>query len=241
MKLLDAPDGLLNPHLWFRGGSDFEFYTTTDEFSTVATDSGTAAVSDGVGGVITLTPSDGSVTDNDETYIKGTKEIYKFATDKPICIRSRVQFTEGNTDDANILVGMMNAVAANSIQDNGAGPPANSSHVCFFKVDGGTRWNFELSVGTSQVTMELDVTAGGASYQRLDCDVREEGGYLIAIPYIDGVQPKEYRTNGDGKPAQLRLAIGSPTEMQLIAGIKNGADTTAEALLVDYLWGYQQR
>lgn len=241
MKLLDTPQTTLDHHLWFRSGSDFDVFVTADEFTTVASDSGTVADGDAVGGVVTLTPSDGSVTNNDEVYIKGTQEIYKFAADKPIAVRSRVQFTEGNTDDVNIIVGIKDAVAADTLLDNGGGPAASYSGCVFFKVDGGTRWQFELSVGASQVTLDLDVTAGGSSYQRLDFDVRVEGGYIIATPYIDGVQPREYSATGGGNLAQARLALGSPTEMQLCAGIKNGADTTAEALLVDYLWGYQQR
>jgi len=38
-------------------------------WTSTLTDSGTAAVGDEVGGVVTLSPSDGTVADNDEAYI----------------------------------------------------------------------------------------------------------------------------------------------------------------------------
>lgn len=203
--------------------SDFEHYVTADAYSTVVSDSGTVAVGDAVGGIVVLTPSDGTVGDNDEAYLKGTTEIYKFANNQPFRFEALVQFTEANTDDANIMVGVANAVAANHLQDNGAGPLASYSGACFYKVDGGTTWNVEVSVGATQVTEALTDTAGGASYQRLRIEFQPITSTVGECRFwIDGVLKKV-----------LSFTYTGATEMQECFGVKNGS-TNLEVLNVDY-------
>lgn len=212
---------------------DFQQYVTGDSLTLVASDSGTAAVQDAAGGVILISPSDGTVADNDETYLKGTKETFLFAADKPLEFRSRLKFTEANTDDANVIVGIKDAVAANTLQDNGAGPPASYSGAVFFKVDGGTVWWFETSIGTSQVTTQIaDVAnAGDGTYREfaiLFRPITATTGEIV--PLIDGVQCRD--TNG--VPIKHAITFTNATEMQRCVGAKNG-DTNHEQLYVDYI------
>lgn len=217
---------------------DFNHYTTTEEWTTVASDSGGITAGDAVGGVITLAPSDGSVANNDETYAKGTKEKYKFAANKPLMFEALVQFTEGNTDDVNIIVGLKDAVAADTLVDDGGGPPSSYSGVVFFKVDGGTKWQVETSVSTTQITTTTNVTAGGSAYQRLRCEVYPIDSTIAeAVFFIDGDQCKD----ANGALIKHRFTYTGATEMQECLGIKNGADTTAEALLCDYFQAWQKR
>lgn len=236
--LVNTPEALDLARLTHGMFDDFNHYTTTEEWTTVASDSGSITAGDAAGGVITLAPSDGSVANNDETYAKGTKEKYKFAANKPLVWEALVQFTEGNTDDVNIIVGLKDAVAADTLVDDGGGPPSSYSGCVFFKVDGGTKWQVETSVSTTQQTSTTDVTAGGAAYQRLRCEVIPIDSTIAEATYfIDGVQCKD----ANGNLIKHRFTYTGATEMQECLGIKNGADTTAEALLCDYFGAWQKR
>jgi len=221
---------------------DFFHYTTAEDWTTVASDSGTIVHEDAVGGVILLSPSDGTVANNDEIYLKGTTERYKYLSDQPIEFETRAKFTEANTDDANVILGLMNAVAANSLQDDGAGPPASSNHVVFFKVDGGTKWQVESSLGTTQTTNTVRnvTTAGDGTWRRFQISVRPITSVLAeVIFFIDGEQCLD---NTTGLPIKHVVDFTSgATEMQEIAGQKNGADTNVEGLRLDYICARQLR
>lgn len=220
-------------------------YVSGDAWSAVLTDTGTAIISDQAGGVIVLTPSDGTVADNDEAYLRGTDETFLMANNKPLWFAARVAWLEANTDDANVAVGMMNAVAADSIQDNGAGPKADYSGFCFYKVDGGTAWIFESSLGTAQTTTILNYStpASATDWHSLKVEVRSRGSTTLEIiPFIDTAGGQGYvqcvDTNGD--KVKHTITLGSPTEMSIFAGVKNGGANN-EGLNIDYLAAYQLR
>src|SRR3954462_13666997 len=120
-KLLTLPDALENRRE-FGFFDDFEWYLSPHRWTSVLTDSGTASVGDAAGGILALVASDGTVADNDEAYARTTNELFKFANNKPLLFEARLQFPEANTDDANVLVGLIDAAAANTIVDDGAGP-----------------------------------------------------------------------------------------------------------------------
>lgn len=212
----------------FKIEDNFTNYSSGQRWTTVATDSGTAAAVDTVGGALSITPSDGTVADNDEIYIKATNESFIFGVNYPFTVRAKCTFTEANTDDANVFVGVMNAIAANSLLDDGGGPPANSNHAVFFKVDGGTKWQFETSVGTTQTTTTISdvTTAGDGTYRVLGIDCFPISTTRVeVIPTIDGVQCKD--TNGNLIKHTVDATSGT-TEMQLGWGMKNGAVTNVE-------------
>ena len=152
-----------------------------------------------------------------------------------------MQFAEANTDDENILVGLLDAVGANSLQDNGAGPPASYSGAVFFKVDGGTTWNVETSNSTTQTTNELvstnannlsrkTQTAGGAAYQTLRIEYTPYSATNAYVSFfVDGVQC-----------CQHDYVFTSATEMQIGIGVKNGGANN-ETLNVDYVVAVQER
>ena len=211
---------------------DFDHYVDADEWTVTATDSGAATVADGVNGIIALTASDGSVVDNDETYLEQKLETWLFAQNKPFYFKARVQFTEANTDDANIFVGMANAVAANLLVDDGAGPRTTGCIVGFVKVDGATVWRVYSRNSTEVNNDATLITAGGASYQDLEFEVENEGdgGTNVKITYkIDGLPVYNSTT---GRPFVHRLATASATEMQVGFGVKNGG-ATLETLNID--------
>lgn len=219
---------------------DFRHYVSADDFTSVATDSGTISVLDAVGGRLTINASDGSVVDNDESYVRSTTELFLVSDNKPLAFEARVQFTEANTDDANVMAGFMNAIAANALVDDGAGLRTTGNYFMFFKVDGGTTWNVRSRNGTETETNDTGVTAGGASYQKLRVEIDNEGSGATNVQvkfFIDDVQCRDATTNN---LIVHTIAIASSTEMQAGVGIKNGGGN-AEVLVLDYLYAAQKR
>jgi hypothetical protein len=216
---------------------DFETFVTGDLFTDTSADSGaTIAVGDAAGGVNVLTTG---ATDNNEAYLLTTKELFKFAANKPLLFEARIQYAEANTDDANVCLGFMDAVGANSILDDGAGPKASYSGAVFFKVDGGTRWQAESSLAGSQTTTDLTAanslsksaqTAGGASYQTLRIEVIPVSSTEAEVSFwIDGVHVMKHS-----------LTYTSATEMMAFVGVKAGG-ANSEVVNVDYIAAYQDR
>lgn len=216
---------------------DFLEFVTGDLFTDTSADSGaTIAVGDAAGGVNVLTTG---ATDNNEAYLLTTKELFKFAANKPLLFEARIQFAEANTDDANVCLGFMNAVGADSILDDGAGPKASYSGAVFFKVDGGTRWQAESSLAGSQTTTDLTAanslsksaqTAGGASYQTLRIEVIPISSTEADVNFwIDGVHVMKHS-----------LTYTSATEMMAFVGVKAGG-ANSEVVNVDYIAAYQDR
>src|SRR5574338_511075 len=104
--------------------SDFyNLVTAQDGWTTLAADTTpTVTVGDAVNGVVALFTD---TTDNNEVALKTTAELFKFGTNRNIYGRTRMQYSENDTNKANVLFGFMSAMAANSITDNGAGVRAS--------------------------------------------------------------------------------------------------------------------
>lgn len=218
-----------------RGGNDLlsgrgttieffdEFYTFIDDDVWVDTvsDGGTIDVGDAHGGVLSIATG---ATDNDESYVSSQHEIFKFAVDKKLFFEARVKLTEANTDDANIIVGLSDTVAADSLVNNGAGPMASYDGVVFFKVDGGVVWQAETSNAGTQNT---DISAGAftsGSWHKLTIFYDDNDGTTASVKfYVDGVLG-----------ATLELTISGMDEMHVLLGAKAGG-ANAETLLVDYV------
>lgn len=212
---------------------DFFHYTTTENFTSILTDSGTATVSDAVGGILTITASDGTVADNDEAYVSSTAEAFKFAASKPLYFEARVALTEANTDDANVIVGLADAFAANTLLDDGAGPKASYSGAVFYKIDGGTAWLAECSIAGTQtaVTLTGATFPGDGTYQKLGIEF---------IPTSASVATVKFFIDGSLVGSTEAFTYTSATDMEIGAGVKNGGANN-ESLLVDYLFCSQVR
>lgn len=212
----------------------FTEYASGGKFTSIVTDSGTVAVGDAANGVVVLTPSDGTVADNDEAYIKTTNEVFLIAANKPCRQKAKLKFTEANTDDANVFVGFMSAIAANSLLDNGGGPPASYTGAVFFKEDGQTLWSVEYSIAGTQNTAQLTAvnsldklakTAGGTAYQMLEILIEPKTATLCDVYFfIDNVLV--YKMTDQ--------VYTSATEMNWGAGVKNGAGNL-ETLSIDLM------
>lgn len=243
MMLLDTlPDFDMRKQT-FGVWSHFDEFVSGDKFTDTSPDTGAAVANvDAAGGVVTLTTGG---TDNNECYLLSTKEIFLFAQDKPIHAACRLKYSEANTDDANVAFGLMNAVGADSILDDGAGLKASYSGAAFFKVDGQTNWRVECSIGTTRTgpngtstSMLLDAAgsldraakvAASSAYQWLEIIVKTLSSTLARAEFfINGVHVQT-----------IEFTYTSATEMMLFVGNKAGGANT-EVLSVDFL-GAQQK
>jgi hypothetical protein len=212
----------------------FNYFASGHQWTDTSGDTGASvAGSDARGGVAVITTG---ATDNNEAYLLSTQEIFLISASKPIYAEAAVQFTEANTDDANVMFGLMNAVGANSIVDDGAGPKASFSGAVIYKVDGGTTWKFTTSIGTTNTTSATNTTAGGSAYQRLAISIEPISSTVaLAIPFVDGQQLID--TSGNLIAHQITFA--SATEMNLFVGAKAGG-ANSEVVNVDWLGGVQK-
>lgn len=200
-------------------------------------DGGSATVGDAVGGVLAIKTNN---FDNYEEYVESPNETFKFAEGKPLRFRCRCKFAEANTDDANIIVGIKDAVGADTLVDDGAGPAASYSGAVFFKQDGQTLWSVEVSIGSTQETVQLTAansltgrahTAGSTDYHWLSiefCPISATKADIVFAIDDEDV----YKFTGD--------YITSATEMQICLGAKAGG-ANSETLNVDYVSCIQKR
>jgi hypothetical protein len=222
---------------------DFAWDQTDLSWVDTITDSGTALVGDAANGIMVLLPSDGSVVDNDEVYLATPNEVFLVAVGRELYFRARIQFTEGNTDDANVAMGFQSAVAANSIVDDGAGLRVTGNMFAIYKVDGGTVWRCGSRNGSGATSANVvdsvsTTTAGGAAYQVLEIFVKDWDGVNSEILFkVDGL----YLRDTNGLVIRHTMAIASSTEMQAFFGMKNGASTTVETLNIDQVFASQSR
>lgn len=205
----------------------FDEFWSYDNTATVGdyaetTDGGTIDVIDAANGVLSIATTG---TIEDESYVSSLHEIFKFQTDKNLHFEARVQLTEANTDDANIVVGLSDTVAANFLQEAGAGPAASYDGAVFFKVLNGTVWQFETSNAATQVT-DTDVGAfSDGEWQKLEFDYDYNDGVTANVTCaVDGVADAVAKT----------LTIAGLEEMHAVFGVKAGG-ANAETLLIDYV------
>jgi hypothetical protein len=241
-KLLPLPDNYQlgrRVHGFF---DDFYEFVTGDLWTKVTAVDGGATIQDAAGGRIAISTAVDSAAGDEDTYLKSNKESFKFAADKPLLLEAYVQFTEANTNDAAVIVGLMDAVAADAIVSGGTGPKSSYSGAVFFKVKDGTVWQCESSVGATQVTTELTAanannlsrqaqTAGGASFQRLRIEFQ---------PLTSAVGEVRFFID-DALVAKHAITFTSATEMQVILGARDGSAGNEETLVVDYCACYQLR
>lgn len=219
--LIAVPEDFrLAPISWFLR-NDFTFYATAGEFTTVVSDTGTVAAGDADGGVLILTPSDGTVADNDEAYVRTTNKICTFAAGEILLARARAQFTEAATNAANIFFGFASAIAANTLVDDGAGMLTNFSGACIYKVDGSLYWKCISSNGTTQTIQTSTTVAGTTAYQELEIRYEPINSTQARISFwVNGSQLIDSTT---GRPITHIYTFTSAAAMYVGAGSKNGS------------------
>lgn len=232
MNLVDIHDAL-EKRRTFGVFDDFEWFISPHRWTSVLTDSGTAAVGDASKGILVLTPSDGTVADNDEAYVRTTNEVLLIAENKPIVVEGKIQFTETAAGVYNAFVGCLDAIGADTLVDNGAGMKTTFSGAAIYKVDGGTVWKCISSKSTTQTISTSTTSAGGSSYQTLRVEIRPVSSTVAEVTFwVDDQQLIDSTSN---KPIKHTMNFTSATEMHVGAGCKLGAGTNNDVLNIDYL------
>jgi hypothetical protein len=225
-----APLAGFDPLETFVLKDDFETFHDTLRWTKVAASSGSTALeaTAPAGGQLKILTA---ATDNDSTIIKAP---VNFVADgiRRMAFEVRLKLTEGNTDDAGVVVGLASDQAATLMQADGAGPSASYSGAVFFKVDGGTKWQFETSKGATQET-DADVGARtSAAWVRLGAvlEPAADGLSYEVTPFVDGVKAGEAQT----------VLVASIAVMGFTILLKSGG-ATVETLHVDYVMAVADR
>lgn len=205
---------------------DFCSYVTgADGLNTTASDSGAITAADAFGGRRLIEPSDVSVVDNDETYLT-TDKCFLFQPDKPAYCAAYFKTAVTTASAFNVIFGWSSAAVADSLQDDGAGPPGTYSGAVWYKVDGTSVWNCETSKSTTQVT-----STGEATFT----DATDE---LFEIKFFPNDAVKgtiEFWHKGVLQYTDSNVSTASHAVMRGILGCKLGASTNHDKVNVDWV------
>jgi len=202
---------------------DFNALDVVGMWADVSGDTGAAPslAADGEDAVVLTT----GATDNNECYLTSVR-TFDLAVGKQLVFEAAVKFTEANTDDANILVGIVSEAGANTLLDNGGGPPADYSGAVIYKVDGGTQWNCESSVGTAQTTTATGYAASGQTgYQLLRIQVDPVSASEAEVTFSIGQEGGNfYRqvTDTNGLLVKHTVNTGTFAAAKAVVGVKAG-------------------
>lgn len=202
------------------------------------TDSGTVIMGDDVNGIAVFTPSDVTVGDNDEAYLETANEFLKFGTNREIYCRAKLSFTEVAAGVANVAFGAQNAPGADSILDNGGGVKVSGSTLAIYKIDGEQVWRVASACNGASTVTKTNRAAVAATDYVLEIFCKDWDGVSMQVSFkVNG----EYLKDEQNRIIYHTVAIASATEMAGFAGIKLGAATNNDTLLLDYWYFAQTR
>lgn len=224
MKTCAVPEAALLMDQVHGFHDDFQGFltaTSTDKYSVVTAVDGTVLQNDAAPGGVAI-KSAAATAGNEDCYLARESESFLFAANKPLHFRARVQATEDDTNQNNLYVGLADAVAADLLVNDGAGPKTSGSMLGFFKVDGGLNWNVIVSIGSTQTKVELtaansyDKTAhvgSGSADQTLEIEFLPKTSTKADVIFkIDGVTVYKFTD----------WTFTSATDVQAVCGCKDG-------------------
>jgi len=188
--------------------------------ATVSDALGTTGMTDAAHGIF---GTQATAVDNNETYISSQAETFLPIATKPMWFEAKLSLAEANVDDANWIIGLSSVVAADTLQNNGDGPPANYDGIVCFKVDGTMTIQTETSAGAAQVTTAAAAVFTSATWYRVGFFFDGGAATNNVIFYVNGAVV-----------ATHSLAVAGLTEMHAVFGVKAGGGN-AELLLTDYI------
>jgi hypothetical protein len=217
---------------------DFNFDQSTALVVATTTDSGTVAMGDEANGVMTLTPSDGTVADNDEAYAATPNANLIFAANTSIYLRGRMKWAETAAGVYNAAFGAQNAVGANSVIDDGGGLKVSGSTLGIYKVDGESVFRTVSACNGVATVTKSTTPAVAATWYVLEIFCADWDGVKMQVTYkVDG----QYLKDANGLIIRDTVAIASAAQMQVFYGAKLGAITNNDVLKADYWYAAQTR
>jgi hypothetical protein len=252
-NLVEIHDGLEKRRTfgWF---DDFSDFSSGGRWTSTTAGSATVVASTSVSnGILVLSNVDS--TANRQTYVATTNSLFLIANNKPQIFEVMLQWTEANTNQAAVVMGFMNSVAAGAIVNGGLTLKTNFSGACIFKPTGSNSYQTVSSIGTTQTITNTDVGtatintygwAGGSNQQRLRVEIKPVSSTICEVSYW-----VDYNAANPGSGfLQLRdsttrknlikdfVTYTGAVQMQAFFGILNGS-TSPETLNVDYA-AYEQ-
>lgn len=216
---------------------DFAYFVDSDFWTSLAADGGSTAFAEGDAEHGRLQGATGA-TDNNEILLRSTNELALFQADGAFIYEARIQFTEANTDDANVAVGLADNAGANLLSDDGGGDNINSSGVLIFKIDGGTTWRCACENNATIVETASVQTAGGADYQVLTIVGKAISSNDYEFTYFLDHKPL---TDSNNRKILHTLNYSSATDMRIVAGYVKAGSANSETLNLDYCAFGQRR
>lgn len=236
----------------------FSFSTNVAETTTVlnthtlwtvtASDNGSVAMMDAHGGIINCRPMNATTEDNNELYLHQRNETFIFKNNAPMLFEGRFKITAHNTTSlacTNWCFGVKDAWAANSLQDDGAGPAASYSGALIGTVDGSSYFFCESSLATTQTTVTGTGLTGETPSNATWFKAR-----ILWLPKTS-TQGEVHFFVDDGTNGWVEIGLdsngnahvvtyASATEMEVGCGIKAGSDHR-HAFQCDYIQAYALR
>ena len=236
---------------------DFFYYVTADQFTTTASDSGTCAVSDGAGGIIKLNPSDNGANSqavNDEAYIESTKEVFLFATDKPMFFAAKVRPVANTISTLSLYCGLIDAVAADAIVDTTGVPKTSTDQIGFYKKASDTSWFAIAEANSTEMSgltngVDTDHVVGNNAWDILTIETNPISSTETEVIF----RTADVQTDGSFSLAEVgktkvgnqivcqRITHTSAAEMAICFGVKAGTANNSQYLDVDWVYASQKR
>ena len=227
--------------------ADGKWLCTGDTGSTIA------VTSDVAGGEVVIT---NDATDEDMPLLRSFAKVFTFAAGKACTFMIRAKYTEANTDDANIFMGLSDVATTNLMVDADAGPATTFDGAGFYKAGSSDNWAVITSNATTQTktVTDVDASSDNTGYYTFRCDIRpvsslaadvifwiDTGNVAGSVPSGSTfVQCRETGANPRTPSIKHSILFSGLEPMYFVAGIKNGSGT-AETLTLDYASCYQTR
>jgi hypothetical protein len=202
------------------------------------TDSGTVVTGNAAGGQIVLTPSDGTVADNDEAYLATPNAVFLLAAGNDLYGRARVKFSEVAANRVNVAFGFQNSVGANSLIDDGGGPKVSGDTLAIFKEDsGGMFWYCCAYCNGTGTTTKTNYAISPATWYTLEIFAQDNGDGTFVVTYkVNGAYLRDTNNN----IIRHSVTVASATAMAMWLGVKLGAATNNDTLTCDHWLGKQK-
>ena len=234
MKTLSFPDHYARMRYQFELFDDFDWLISPHRWTNLAADGGVTGFATGDTKYGVLQGATGA-TNNNEIAIRSTNALALFAADYAFVFEVRLQYTEANTDDANVAIGLADAAGADLLTDNGAGSGIANTGVLIYKVDSYSSGNFWRAIATNNATSKATdsvQTASGASFVVLRIEGKAVDQSNMQFRYFLDDLPL---TDSNNRPINHQLAFASAVVMRLVPNYLKAGGANSETMNVDYV------
>ncbi len=217
----------------------FDHYVTADMWTTTASNSGTVAVQEAVNGILKVNPSSNggnSQAVNDETYVESTHELFKLATDKPMFFAARVRPVGNTIANQALMVGLIDAVAANAIVDTTGVPKTSTDAVLFYKSNTDATWYAMAEANSTEMSgitdgVDTNETATNNQWQNLTIRTVPKSSTLTEVHFgfaLENSSDGSYSIREVGQTLVGKQLVcqtithTSAAEMAVVLGVKAG-------------------